>query len=353
MEASQRGLLFTSKEIDILPGDFPCSEAHELNHDDLTPEQWLSLGRCTKQATPSALCQERETDRAEIADSTKRQALIKNYAWLYLASIKKNLEEKLLKAGAKTSRDPCVEEAVLQDLGTLWASIVGKAHNEDKRQARIGIFSDIPQEETTIDYINVPFTLTFTKFKSQVAGLGLVRYLTKENHPDFAETPFLDDSIVYHHPYPTAFGPSDVSFPTEIYPITRDYEAEGAGWYAHVIPLEKPTMVNLHHDWRPINTEADWQSLLGLLKKSPALKVFMRHKSVEDRMDFIKRHREREELEIARTGGCYTNIFLNRHMETLYPKDKMEGMKQFRNPARGKEYADNSFLKFPLILINA
>ncbi len=310
------------------PESFNCDEAYDRYEGDFTPEQWLDVSSCTKQETSSSMPTERETDDARITDSTEREALLKTYAWLYLEGITKNIEKKLLEVGATKSQNRCSEDAVLHDLGTLWASTVAKAPKEDKPQACIGIFSDIPQEETSIEYINIAFDTTLAKFKTQAANPGVVRYLIKKHHPELAETLFLDDIIVYHHPYPTAIDDSDPSFPAQIYPITRDYEATDNGWYAHVIPLEKATMVNQHRDWRPINTEADWQSLLRLIRKGSARSVFMRHKSVEDRINFVKRHREREELEIAKTGGFYTNVFLSRHMETLSPTDKFEGARQ-------------------------
>jgi hypothetical protein len=57
----------------------------------------------------------------------------------------------------------------------------------------------------------------------------------------------------------------------------------------------------------------------------------MRHRSVEDRMGFIKRHRGREELEIAKTGVCYMNLFLRGHMDGFYHDDEMEGIEFSRS----------------------
>ena len=332
-EASHRGLLFASKEIDGLSGLCTCDEASEPYDGDLTPEQWLDVGSCKELETFSGMCQKSEIEHRKTINSMERRALLRTYGWLYLEGIKKNIEERLSHMGAMRSQNVCPEDDVLRDLGKLWALTLDQAHKEDSSQARIGIFSDISQEETTIEYINVPFDLTFTNFKVQANALGIVRHLTKKHHPALAKSLFVDDSLVYHHPYPTAVNESDPSSPAaEVNPITRNYEAKDNGWHAHVIPPDPAPaagMFNQQRDWRPINTEADWQSLLRLLKTSTTAtpgKGFMRHKSVEDRIDFINRHREREELEIAKTGGSYTNVFLDRHLARLYPTSKLEGI---------------------------
>jgi hypothetical protein len=244
MEASHRGLLFNSTEIDLLPSTFNCDEAYELYDGDLTPNHWLDVSNLRKGEASSDMGQNRQEVDAKTTDPNQRRALIKTYAGLYLEGIKKKIEEKLLEAGAPKSLIPYREEAVLHDLGTLWALTVAKAQKEDKPKARIGIFSDIPQESTTIEYITAPFELTFAKFKTQAAGLGIIRHLTKKHDPALANTIFLDDNIVYHHPYPTAIDESDPSLPAEVYPITRDYEAKDNGWHAHVAPLDPTSMFN-------------------------------------------------------------------------------------------------------------
>jgi hypothetical protein len=324
-EASHRGLLFNSNEIDILPSNFTCTEEYKFYDGDLPSNQWLDVSNLRKPETSLDKRQDRQEVFAKITDSKERQALIKTYAWLYLEGIIKNIEERLLEAGAPKSLTSYPEEAVIHDLGTLWASTVAKAQKKDKPEARIGIFSDIPQESTTIEYIYLPFDLTFAQFKMQAARQGIVRHLTKKHVPALAKTIFLDDEIAYHQPYPTAIDESDPSLPAEIYSTTCDYEANDNGWHAHVALLDPSSMFNQQRDWRPINTEDDWRSLLRLLQ-TPKRKAFMRHKSVEDRMDFIKWHREREEMEIAKTGGCYTNLFLRRHMDGFSQNDEMEGM---------------------------
>jgi hypothetical protein len=201
---------------------------------------------------------------------------------------------------------------------------VGSNREEQRSRARIGLFSDIPQEELVIEYINVPFELNFSEFKAKVAGLGLVRYLTKELSLPLAQTLFHDDSIVYHHTYPKALEYPDQPFSRDVRLQTRDYEARDNGWCSHVLLPERAGMLGVKRDWRAINTEADWKSLLQLLKTSPR-PAFMRHKSVEDRMDFINLHKDIEQLEIAKTGGHYLNPFLSRHMEEVYPASKVNG----------------------------
>lgn len=325
MEASDRGLLFNSEKIESLPQPFACDEDDECFWGDLTPDQWLDVDKYAEPGRPSACQQKRETEEAMTTSTTERRALLSTYAWLYLEGIKKKIDGRLLKIGSQQSQDPSSIEAVLHGLGTLWTSIVEQACCKDKPPPRIGIFSDIPQEETTIEYINAPFNLSYEEFKTQAAGLGIVRHLTQKHHPALADSIFLHDDLVYHRPYPTAIDETDPAFPAEIYPINRDYDATDNGWYAQVAPLDKPSMLNQERDWRPINTEADWKSLLRVVKHSNH-KVFMRHKSVEDRMDFIKQHREREELEMAKTGGVCTNVFLKRHMQEMYPGEKPEGI---------------------------
>jgi hypothetical protein len=249
--------------------------------------------------------------------------LLKSYGWLYLERIKWNLEKLLSAAGAAKTQHPSPEESALHDLGTLWACTVEKVE-KDINHVQIGIFSDIPQEDTKFEYVNVPFTLSFKHFNSQIAAMGIIRYLTTLHHTDLAKTLFLADSTVYHHPYPTAIDPSDADYPAEIYPLIRDYEAPGNGWFSHLVPHGSHGMLNVQHDWRAINNEEGWQSLLRVLKAT-GQRVFMRHKSVEDRMEFIRQHREREELEIAKTGGHHTNMFLTRHRDELWPSANVEG----------------------------
>jgi hypothetical protein len=329
LEASHRGLLFASKDVTGLPGPYTCPEAYEQHDENISPDQWLDVSRDIKEGNPVDIWPLPENNHAKTAGSAKRRAFLDTFAWLYLEGIRENIDEKLLEAGTMKTENSCSLDSVLRDLSTLWALTIAKSPKEKNIQARIGVFSDIPQEATTIEYINVPSDMAFTKFRTQAASLGIVRHLTKKHHPALAETVFLDDSIVYHHPYPTAIDESNPSFPASIYPITRDYAAIDNGWYAHVVSEETATMFAHKHDWRPINTEEDWRSLLHLLKNSPTpQKAFLRHKSVEDRMDFIKRHREREELEVARTGGRYMNFFLHRHVDELYPPDKLEGMRR-------------------------
>lgn len=336
MEASHRGLLFTSKAMECLPTAFTCEDTYDWHGGHLMQDQWLDIGACTEHKTLSGILATKETDYATAVDSTERQALLKCYAWLHLKEIRRNIDEKLLEAGATRSQEHGAEDAVLallHDLGVLWSTTAAKVHDGEERQACIGIFSDIPQQETTIKYINVPLDLTFAQFKRQVTAEGVVRFLTTKHHPALAKTLFVDDATVYHHPHPTAIDESDPSFPAEIYPVKRDYEAKDNDWHAHVIPLEPAGMLQQPRDWRPINTEADWQSLLRLFKRSPR-KVFMRHKSVEDRMDFIKQHKKREALEVAKTGGFYTNLFLERHMEGIYPSDQLQGIRCLEVPGR-------------------
>ncbi len=329
-EAVHKGLLFASKKVD-LPGPYSCDETSKQYDGDWTPDEWRDVSGSAIQAAPFGVPHKQDKDYAQTTDSEGRQTVLKTYAWLYLKGIRRNVEKGLSEAGASKSELVCPVDAILHDLSTLWASKVTRTQKKENRQVRIGVFSDIPQEETSIKYIGIPYDTTFDSFQTQAAGLGIVRYLTAKHHPALAKTLFLEDSLVYHHPYPTAMYPCDTSFPPEIHPITRDYDEKDNGWYAHVVPLDPATaatrgMCHQTSDWRPINTEADWKSLLRLLKNSTvARKAFMRHRSVEDRMDFIKRHREREELEIAKTGGCYTNVFLSRHMEGMYPRDKFEG----------------------------
>lgn len=325
MEASHRGFLFNSKEIDVPSGAYSGDDnTHELCAENWTPEQWTDVSSFAIPQSTFTLRRAPSIDHPEGTASLERRRLLKSYAWLYLDGIKKKVEKGLLEAGAKKSQALCPEDAVLHDIGTLWAWTVGKGPKEDKRQARIGILSDVPQEETAIKYIHVPFSLTFAKFKTEAARLGIVRHLTTKLHPALAETLFIDDSVIYHHPYPTAIDESDPSYPAEIQPVVRDYEARDNGWHSHVVPIDTASMCNQQRDWQPINTEEDWQALLRLVKLSDR-NVFMRHKSVEDRMDFIKQHRDREELEVAKTGGFYTNVFLWRHMERFYPTDKLKG----------------------------
>lgn len=326
-EASHRGLLFSSEEIDSLPSAFTCEDVCEPYDMDLTPDQWLDIDNYPKPNPTSGMLQNRTADYAKTMDSTERLALLKKYAWLYLEGIQTNVEKKLMEAGATVSQNPSPEAAVLEDLSTLWTSTVANPPTSDLAQALIGIFSDIPQETTTMAYITIPFNTPFTTFQSRAASLGLIRHLTKLHHPILAQSLFLDDELVYHHPYPTAIGMSgsDPSYPAEIYPISRDYNATDNGWYSHVVPAETDSMVNEQHDWRPINTESDWQSLLHVLRAGMTRKVFMRHKSVEDRMDFVHRHREREEREMRETGGCYGNMFLGRFLDELWDRGKLAG----------------------------
>lgn len=325
MEACRRGFLFNSNEIDVLPGCFSSDDAFELHAWGSTPDQWLDVTGCTIQPVTLAVRRAQGTGQATSTTDGERQTLLKDYAWLHLEGIMKNIQKRLLEAGVETSQRPYTYDAVLRDISTLWASTMGKVVKEDKRRVRIGLLSDIPQEETAIEYIEIPFNLNFASFKTEAARLGVVRYLTKKHHPALAETLFLDDEVVYHHPYPVAPDESDPSFAAQIYPVTRDYEAEDNGWHSHVVPPDATSMCNQQRDWRPINSEADWQSMLRFIKASNR-KVFMRHKSVQDRMDLIKRHKEREELEIAKTAGAYTNLFLRRHMEAFASTDKLEGM---------------------------
>ncbi|ERF73119.1 hypothetical protein EPUS_09193 [Endocarpon pusillum Z07020] len=328
-EAACRGLLFASKKID-LPGPYSCDKMSERYDGDLMPEEWLDVSGSAVQAAPSGARHDQDKDYAQITDSGGPQTVLKTYAWLYLKGIRRNVDEELSEAGATKSELVCPVDAILHDLGTIWASKVTRSHKQEKPQARIGIFSDIPQEETSVEYVQIPYGMTFDNFHTQAAALGIVRYLTTKHHPALAKTLFLEDRVVYHHPYPAAMESSDPSYAHEIYPITRDYDQKDNGWYAHIVPLDPATaatagMYDQTRDWRPINTEADWKSLLDLLKISTtARKAFMRHKSVDDRMEFIKRHREREELEIAKTGGFCTNVFLSRHMEGMRAKDNFE-----------------------------
>lgn len=335
MEACHKGLLFASPELDV-PSDISCDEIDEWSDrewndsawDDtsLTPGEWLQVDICTEQKPPCKSQSSLEENNANISDSAERQIFLEAYSWLYLKEIKQNIEEKLLHARITKSQVVCPLEAALHDLGTLWDATVAKPHRDEEPQARIGIFSDIPQEKFTVEYITIPFDLNFTDFVTEIVHLGLVRHLTKKHHPSLAETLFLGEEIVYHHPYPTMLDESELHLITgEIYPITRDYDSPDNGWYAHVLPPQTVGMLEKQHDWRPINTEADWQSLLRVIRKFPESKVFMRHKSVEDRMELVRQHRQREELERCKTGGCYANPFLERHMEEMCGDHKLEG----------------------------
>jgi len=341
VEACHRGQLFASKELELLPSPFTREEISECQREAYsTTDEWLEFGNWDKEDTVSDRGHDQEPDYyANIPESAERQAVLTNYAWLYLKGIQRNLDRRLNEAGATKSQVPCPVDAVIHDLGTLWASTVEKTPAVDTSCVRVGIFSDISQEETTIKYMNIPFDQSFADFKTQATAKGIVRYLTTTHHPALAKTLFLADSLVYHHPYPTAIDRSDPSFPAEIYPIDRTYDEINSGWYAHITSQDPPTpstegMIHQSRDWRPINSEADWQSLLRLLINNsastpPSQQAFLRHKSVEDRMEFIQRHREREELELLKTGGTCTNAFLQRHLDEMYPPRKHEGMSSF------------------------
>jgi hypothetical protein len=340
VEACHRGLLFTSKELELLPRPFTCEEISQCQRDAYsTTDEWLEFDNWDKEdavADHGHNQDQKPGYYANITDSAERRMILANYGWLYLKSIQRNLNRRLNEAGATKSQVPCDVDAVIHDLGTLWASTVERIAMEDTSWVRIGIFSDIPQEETAIKFMNIPLDQSFTDFKTQATAKGIVRYLTTTHHPALAKTLFLADSLVYHHPYPTAIDRSDPSFPPEIYPTKRDYDKEDTGWYAHItsqdpLTLSTEGMIHQSRDWKPINSEADWQSLLRLLVNSsasnpPSQQAFLRHKSVEDRMEFIQRHREREELELLKTGGTYTNVFLQRHLDEMYPPRSHEGM---------------------------
>jgi hypothetical protein len=342
VEACQKGLLFASKELELLSSSFTSEEISQCQRVAYsTTDEWLEFGDWDKEDTVSDPGHDQESDYyANITESAERQLVLKNYSWLHLNGIQWNLDRRLTEAGTTKSQVACPVDAVLHDLGTLWASTVERTLTDDTSCIRIGIFSDIPQEETSIKYMNIPSDQSFTDFKTQATAKGIVRYLTTKHHPDLAKTLFLADSLVYHHPYPTAIPQSDPSFPPEIYPIDRKYDKENTGWYVHITcpdlpsPSQTKGMIQRSRDWRPINNEAAWRSLLDFLinssasasaSASPPQQAFLRHKSVEDRMQFIRQHREREELELLKTGGTCTNVFLQRHLDEMYPPRKHEG----------------------------
>ena len=72
------------------------------------------------------------------------------------------------------------------------------------------------------------------------------------------------------------------------------------------------------HDWRPIDTEEDWNSLLAVVNRKHDLTIAMRHQSTKERMDFIRQKQEEEEkFMIGNDGYRPFNPYLTRHMKSI------------------------------------
>jgi hypothetical protein len=350
-EACHRGLLFNAKEIDG-PSDIDDidvdGEVYPPSTKNLTADEWLDAVVHQEKDAEVSFSKSQDSGFVGVLEPKKRLALLQTYAWLHLEGIQGNVTGKLLERGGAIAQGGGSIDAVLQNISMLWTMRIDQSDRRKPLQARIGICSDIPQEKIVIEHVNVGFGITLLDFTKQIAGLGLVRYLTKKYHPNLVQTLFNDDEKVYHHPYPTAIDPSDPSYPAGIYPIDRNYVEPGHGWYtarndiAHakvkidwydekdngwnvqVVSRNNLDSLNRAKEWKPVNTDEELKSVLRLTCTTD-IQIFFRHKSVEDRMDLVKRHQERERLEVEKTGGHYTNFFLERHMDEFYPEGKAKG----------------------------
>lgn len=88
----------------------------------------------------------------------------------------------------------------------------------------------------------------------------------------------------------------------------------GRGWYAHVIPKEDiKGMLDKLHDWRAIDTEEDWASLMHYLRSHRQATVAMRHHSTKERIDFVAKKRVEEAIVEEPWGPPPFNTNLRRH----------------------------------------
>ncbi|NJR31446.1 hypothetical protein HC762_01610, partial [bacterium] len=91
MEASYRGLLFNSKELDFVPTTtFPSEVPDESGDLGLTPDEWLHEDSGRQKNTFSFSNEQNDVyHRVEKGgDGAGRMELLRSYSWLYLDQIR-------------------------------------------------------------------------------------------------------------------------------------------------------------------------------------------------------------------------------------------------------------------------
>jgi hypothetical protein len=104
----------------------------------------------------------------------------------------------------------------------------------------------------------------------------LVRYLVKKDNSSIVEALFIDDDTTW--PPEGLFPLRDDETPSfsnvvnpDQYPKHADLvydNGAGRSWWALVHPKQSPAgLLNLRTDWKPLNKEEDWNSLMKWLNE--------------------------------------------------------------------------------------
>ena len=198
------------------------------------------------------------------------------------------------------------------------------------------ILGDVPQEpgyegddgawDMIVRPVHTQFYIdrytAFTDFQNTIADLPIIRYHTTKHNLELANSLFVPDDEVYPPGLHASWDEKGNTMRPERFPKRADLiydNGPGRSWWSGIFNTssQHDRTAFRSFDWRAVDTEEDWKSLLQPLKSGQCKRfAYLYHLSVMERIQFVQKQVDAEKKYMTEYQGYKVfNFLLKRHRD--------------------------------------